>query len=125
MFPKTGVFLEHLAAYLSLPIILIINQSGLIKNSLLDFFLPKYSNFDSFFQFYIKDFIKLRQTVKFHGILSICSRFTTNLVIFCVSEITISFLIKIFLLKNTKQAKLAGKICLFTSHLRVSTIQQI
>ena len=37
-----------------------------------------------FFQFYVKDFIKLRQTVKFHGVLSIC--FITNLVIFVLER---------------------------------------
>ena len=39
-----------------------------------------------FLQFCIKDFINLRQTVRFHGILSICSPFITNLVIFVLGR---------------------------------------
>ena len=52
----------------------------------MDFFIPKYSNFNYLFQFYIKNFIKLRQTVRFHGILSICSPIIKNFVIFVLGR---------------------------------------
>ena len=53
-----------------------------------------YSNFDFFFQFCVKDFIKLRQTVRFHWILSICSPFVTNLVIFVLKRSQIWYIKK-------------------------------
>ena len=57
------------------------DRKGICSKSLVDFFIPKYSNFELFFYSVLKIFIKLRQTERFHGILSICSPFITNLVI--------------------------------------------
>ena len=39
-----------------------------------------------FLQFCIKDFIILRQTVRFHEVLSICSTFISNSVIFVLGR---------------------------------------
>ena len=85
VFAKTSLFLEHLVAYFSLRIILIITHSGLIKNYssnfflkvephmntkqtlkikindrseiCMDFFIPKYSNLNFFFFFFLFNFI--------------------------------------------------------------------
>ena len=91
VFAKTGLFLEHLVAYFSLWIILIITHSSLIKNYSSNLFLklePHMYTKQTILNYIIctEDFIKLHQTVRFHGILSIYSPFITNLVIFVLGR---------------------------------------
>ena len=83
LFPETRTPYEYKANIKNLKIN---DRSDICSKSPMDFFIPKYSNFNYLFQFYIKNFIKLRQTVRFHGILSICSPIIKNFVIFLLGR---------------------------------------
>ena len=91
LFSETRTPYEYKA---NIKILKINDRSEICSKSLMEFFIPMYSNFDFFFQFCVKDFIKLRQTVRFHWILSICSPFVTNLVIFVLKRSQIWYIKK-------------------------------